>query len=267
MIGVVDQPQQLLLELPLDPVFTLANLVVGKGNRLAVEAVRDFGEEGGIFAVPPFAGLTLCGEAGTGKTHLLQATVRHLRTRHGERAALYLDLEGLDRHLVGDVQSAKSPVQGPEEVSEAILAGFLARFEGCRLVAVDGLDRLDASPPLQEALLYLYNGMKAAGVRLLFAGREQPGHFSTMRDDLRTRLMWGPVLFLEPPDEEDLAAILAKMVQDRQVRISPDLVKFLVNRLPRRVPDVALAIDLLDHAALQQRRPLTIPLAKEVLGL
>ncbi|MBF0177379.1 MAG: hypothetical protein HQL63_11120 [Magnetococcales bacterium] len=264
-----DQPQQLLLDLPLDPVLTFANLVVGRGNRMAVEAVRSFGEAGEISHVPPFAGLTLCGEAGTGKTHLLQATVRQVRDQYGPHAALYLDLAGLDHHLEGGRSDRKEEVeqQGSEEVSEAMLAGFLSRFEGCRLVAVDAMDRLNTSASLQEAVLYLYNGMRAAGVRLLFAGREQPGNLADVREDLRSRLMWGPVLLLQPPDEEDLAAILAQMALERQVRIGQDLVRFLVNRLPRRVPDFMQAIAALDHASLLQKRPLTIPLAKEVLGL
>ncbi|MBF0137234.1 MAG: DnaA/Hda family protein [Magnetococcus sp. DMHC-1] len=275
MSGSAGLPQQLLLDLPLDPVFTLANLVVGQANRLAVEAVRHFGEAGGISHVPPFAGLTLCGEAGTGKTHLLQATVRHLRSQYGPQAALYLDLASLDHHLgmgrdsrpVADPGDGLLGGQGAGGVGEAILTEFLSRFDGCRLVAVDTLDQLVSSPLLQEAVLYLYNGMKAAGVRLLFAGQEQPGNLTTLRDDLRTRLLWGPVISLQPPDAEDLAAILVKMAHDRQVRIGPELIKFLVNRLPRRVPDYVQAFGILDRAALQQRRPLTIPLAKEILGL
>ncbi|MBF0426069.1 MAG: hypothetical protein HQL66_09675 [Magnetococcales bacterium] len=268
MTGDADRPRQLLLEWPLDPVFTLANLAIGAGNRLAVEAVRDLALGRGIAHLPPLAGLVLHGEEGTGKTHLLQATVRQMRDDHGAQAALYLDLAGLARQLVQVGKMPDDPtLHRPEALSEATFSEFLARFASCRLVAVDGLEQLAPSAPLQEALLYLYNGMKGAGARMLFAGREGPDTLPTLRADLRSRLLAEPTLAVHPPDEEELAAILTKIVSDRQVRIGPELVKFLVHRLPRRVPEVARAIDRLDHAALQLKRPLTIPLAKEVLGL
>ncbi|MBF0625822.1 MAG: hypothetical protein HQL82_13565 [Magnetococcales bacterium] len=250
--------RQLLLDFPLDPVFTHATLVVGAGNRLAVEAVRGWEADGG----DPFASLTLCGPPGTGKTHLLQAALQRVAAHDPGPPGLYLDLAALTRRLQPD---------GGEPVAalgrEGLLAGFLARCEGCRWAAVDDYHQLVAHPVLQEGVLFLFNRMKEDGGRLLFAGRRPPTELPELREDLRSRLLWGPVLTLEPPGDGELTAILAKMAGDRSVRISPELLKFLVRRLPRQVTDYAGALERLDRAALELKRPLTVPLAKEILGL
>lgn len=235
---------QLLLDLPLDPVLTFDSLVVGQGNRLALEAVRQLMAAGQ-------GSLTLVGESGTGKSHLLAAAVGLFR-QQGGRAA-YLDVAPLLPHV--------------QRVGEGMLARLLADHVGCGLVALDGLDLLESSPGMQEVALYLFNQIRGAAGMLLMAGRCYPGELQGVREDLRSRFSWGPVVALTPPSDEMLADILTKLADDRQVRLASGVVQFLVLRLPRRVADHLAAMARLDHAALERQRPITIALAKEVLGL
>ncbi|MEO5340829.1 MAG: DnaA/Hda family protein [Magnetococcus sp. MYC-9] len=250
MSRTVAQP---ILNLPLDPVCTFANLVVGAGNRAAVDAVRALADDNSPSVLQSATALLLTGESGTGKTHLLQAAVCRRRLLAGEGAAIYLDIHALHAQL--------------SHGGERELVCFLDRHEACQLVAVDDLDALPFSPLLQEGILYLFNRMRDRGGRLLVAGRASPQVLEGLRPDLRSRLLWGAVIALELPEDEMLGAILVKMVEDRQVRCGPELLKFLQLRLPRRIPDYVAALDRLNEASLGMKRPLSVPLAKEVLGL
>ncbi|MBF0370665.1 MAG: hypothetical protein HQL52_14530 [Magnetococcales bacterium] len=241
---------QLLLEFPLDPVWTFDNFIVGEGSRLAFEAVR------GVMAMPATA-LTLVGEEGTGKSHLLHAAVSHCREKRGEGAAFYLDLKMV----------AATFGEGAAFRGESTLTPFLEYHGERELVAVDRLDELEASAPLQEGVLFLFNRLRSAGHRLLFAGRKHPSDMTSLRKDLSSRLLWGPVMPLAFPDEPELEKIVQKMAADRQVSLTPELLKFLLNRLPRRVTGFDEALEKLDRASLRRKRPLTVHLAKEVLGL
>ena len=245
---------QTILTFPSDSVCTFANLVVGEGNRratTAVQALLKFSDSECV--THPVTGLILTGEEGTGKTHLLQAAVHACRAISGETSAIYLDTNALHEQLKDD--------------QEYDFNKFLERYGACRLVAVDDLEKLESSAILQEGILYLFNWMRSAGGRLLVAGRRGPQKLEGLRPDLRSRLLWGEWIVLDPPEDEMLGAILAKMVKDRQVRCSSELLKFLQLRLPRYIPDYALALDRLNEAGLVLKRPLTVPLAKEVLGL
>lgn len=240
---------QLLLTLPLQPVFTFANLVVGEGNRVAVGLARALTEP----AAP--MSLVVVGEAGSGKSHLLQAVVSETRAQAGPGAAVYLEASALERGLVGSGDDL-----------EQALAALLTRHADCRLVAIDGLEWLPERPLLQEAALYLYNEMRGRGGRWLGGSRSLPAELP-LREDLRSRLLWGAVVTLAPPDEATMAAIVHKLALDRQLHLAGEVVNFLLLRLPRRVADLAAALDALDQASLRQKRPITIPLAKEVLGV
>nr|CRH06190.1 putative regulatory inactivation of DnaA/Hda protein [Candidatus Magnetococcus massalia] len=244
------QSGQLLLDFPLDPVLLWDNLVVGRHNEVAIAAVQSLERAGA-------PGLILTGEAGVGKSHLLQAAVQGVRDQHDHHAAVYLDLASLDRHMQGH----------SKESGEALLARFVDRYGNCKLAAIDELELLEDAPALQEAVLYLYNSLRRAGGHLLGAGRKDPSAMLGLRDDLRSRLLWGAVMPIEQPDETALAGIMAKLADDRQLKLSDALSHFLLMRLPRSVPLLLESLETLDREALKLQRPLTVPLAKEVLGL
>lgn len=258
---------QLILNFPLDPVCTFANLVIGEGNRRGAEAVRALvdpnrpGAESSL--VQSTTALLLTGEEGTGKTHLLQAAVYQCRAQSGEESAIYLNSSALREQLH---ETVGHETMGRESV-EQDLTQFLDRHSTCQLVAVDDLEELEHAPVLQEGLLFLFNRMRDAGGRMLVAGQGLSPSLEGLLPDLRSRLLWGSVIALDLPSDEMLGAILAKMVEDRQVRCGPELLKFLQLRLPRRIPDYAAALDRLNEAGLGLKRPLTVPLAKEILGL
>ena len=243
---------QLILSFPLDSVCTFANLLEGDGNHRAITAVQAFLRTIRM-AQAHATSLIVTGEEGTGKTHLLQAAVHHIHTHVGKTAAIYLDSITLQTQL--------------QESREQVLTQFLERYETCQLVAIDNLEEVASSPVLQEGLLYLFNQMRGTQGGLLIAGRNSPQRLATLRPDLRSRLLWGELIPLDPPEDELLGAILLKMVEDRQVRCAPELLKFLQLRLPRCIPDYAAAIERLNDASLGLKRPLTVPLAKQVLGL
>lgn len=238
---------QFILEFGVEPVFTLDNFIVGESNRLALQSV------GALFETSATS-LTLTGEEGCGKTHLLRAAVLHRRKIYGNESAVFFDPATLAVALATG--------------GERDLANFLERWDNARLVAMDNLEQLDHGPLLlQEGLLYLFNRFRETGGRLLIASRISPRHLVWLRSDLRSRLLWGPVMVIAPPDDAELEAILSKMAMDRQVRLSAELLNFLCLRLPRKIPAYAEALARLDRAGMEQKRPLTVPLAKEALGL
>lgn len=129
-------------------------------------------------------------------------------------------------------------------------------------VAVEDADRgVD-----ERALLHLYNLMRERRGHLLLTARNAPARWGLVLPDLRSRMATLPVAVLAPPDHDVLATLIVKLFADRQVRVEPDLVAYLVARLDRSFAAVAGAVAALDATALAQGRAVTIPLAKAVLG-
>ncbi|GIX21752.1 MAG: DnaA regulatory inactivator Hda [Gammaproteobacteria bacterium] len=205
-------------------------------NRLLVELLQAAAAGGGERQ------LYLWGEAGVGKTHLLQAACRAAAAR-GPAAWL---------------PAAEALRVGPD---------CLHGWESAVLLAVDEVERLAGDAAWERALFDLINRARAAGTRLLFAGRRAPAAVAWGLPDLASRLAWGPVFRVQPLDDTGKLAVLQRRARRRGFELSAEVGRYLLSRLPRDLPTLCAGLDALDRASLAEQRRLTIPFVKKVFGL
>jgi chromosomal replication initiation ATPase DnaA len=128
------------------------------------------------------------------------------------------------------------------------------------------LDAIDAVPD-EPALLYLLNAAAESGQPVLLVSRTAPGRLPVRLPDLASRLRATTAVQIGPADDAFLAMLLARLLSDRQVRVAAPVQTWLLTNLPRSPAAIRDAVARLDAAALSARRPITRPLAAEVLGL
>jgi chromosomal replication initiation ATPase DnaA len=170
--------------------------------------------------------LALWGGRGAGKTHLLHIWARN----HGAELVS-------GRALAGPVWP-----EGP--------------------MAVDDIDAVPSEP----ALLHLLNAAAEAGHPLLLASRLAPGRIGARLPDLASRLRAITAVEIGPADEPFLAALLARLLSDRQLQVAPSLQSWLLTRLPRTPGAIQEAVARLDRAALAAGSGVTRPLAAQALA-
>ena len=163
----------------------------------------------------PQGRLALWGPEGCGKTHLL-----HLWTERVEGAVL----------------------PGPMLSAAAALApaGPLA------------VDDADAAP--ERPLLHLLNAAAESGLPVLLAAREAPARWESALPDLASRLRATVAVEIDRAEEELLAALLHRLLAERQLVVAEPLLAWLLRRLPRSQAAMREAAARLDHAALAAGR-------------
>jgi chromosomal replication initiation ATPase DnaA len=170
---------------------------------------------------------------------------------------------------------------GPAGSGKTHLAQVFAARSGARLVAAERLGDMpvpdllgaakaaiveQASRAPEEALLHLYNVLAERHGHLLLPAREPPARWGIALADLRSRLLAAPVASLQPPDDQLLAAVLVKLFADRQVTVGAEVLAYLVPRLERSFAAASAVVAALDRASFAAHRPVTVPLAREVLA-
>ena len=130
-------------------------------------------------------------------------------------------------------------------------------------VLVDDADRLDDD----AALFHLFNAVTAAAGSMLFTARTPPARWERRLRDLVSRLSAAPTVSVQPPDEELIGAVMMKMFADQHLAVEPDVLKYLVVRMERSFEEARAVVDALNRVSLAERRPVTVPLAREVLDL
>jgi chromosomal replication initiation ATPase DnaA len=178
----------------------------------------------------PAPALALWGPAGSGKTHLLEVW----RARSNAVAI------------------------APAALTSAALPQLLG---AARAAAID-----DAQSADEEALLHLYNVLAERRGHMLLAAREPPARWTMGLADLRSRLLAAPAVAVEAPDDALLGAVLVKLFADRQLRISEDLIAYLLPRIERSFAAAQAIVAALDEAALAGQRAVTARLARDILN-
>ena len=221
--------KQLALDLVLPAAPALDNFVAGRNAEL-VESLRRLVASG---AAERF--IYLWGEPGGGRSHLLKATVSAVQA--GGSVALY----------VGGGYGVRIPTAAAE----------------AQCVALDDVDRLD--PEAQVGAFHLYNALREKNGALLAAGLAPPVQLP-LRSDLLTRLAWGLVYQVSALTDEEKAQTLAARAFSRGFRLPPEVGRFLLTRVSRDLPSLMALIDALDRYAMETKRPVTVPLARELLS-
>lgn len=198
---------------------TLDNFVAGRNAEL-LAALRQMAA-----AATEVRAVYIWGEAGSGKSHLLQAMV------------------------------AKVAGQGAHYAQRAVP-------EAASLVAVDDVEVLDDAA--QIALFELYNRMREQGGLLLVSGMQAPVHLQ-LRDDLRTRLGWGLVYQLHALNDDEKAEALRQHAGARGFELPHEVTQYLLRHGRRDLPSLLQVLDALDEHCLRLKRPASVPLLKDVI--
>jgi chromosomal replication initiation ATPase DnaA len=130
-----------------------------------------------------------------------------------------------------------------------------------RALALDDADRLP-----EHDLLHLHNLIAERQGHVLLTAERAPALWAVQLADLRSRLLAAASIAIGAPDDALLGAVMVKLFADRQLQVTPELVEWLLRRIERSFDGARAAVARLDAAALERKRPVTVPLAREVLG-
>ena len=176
----------------------------------------------------PGRGLVVHGPAGCGKTHLAHV----FRARSGARIA-----------RASEVAASDAYARPADLVVEDVDSGADAR-----------------------ALLHAYNAAVERGGSLLMTSRCPPRSWDADLPDLRSRVNALGSVAVGLPDDVLLAAVLAKQLADRQLRVGNAVVTYLVRHMERSFRAARDIVEALDERSLADRREITVPLARRMLA-
>ena len=222
---MVKPQQQMLLDLKPEQPPTLDNFVVGANAEL-VQRLRGLGD------TRSFEALYIWGPPGCGKSHLLAATAD---TARGQKPVMML--------------------RGAEAGAELTLAPG-------SLLVIDDVQDLGADA--QVALFRAFNAARFIGLALLLAGNEPPLRLG-LREDLRTRIGQTLIYAIQSLSDDEKASALRRHAIERGMLMDSGIVHYLLRHGRRDLPSLMAMLDGLDRASLEQKRPPTLPLLRELM--
>jgi chromosomal replication initiator protein len=223
--------------------------VVGPCNRMAHAAAAAVANAPGQTYNP----LLIHGESGVGKTHLVQAICHDLLDRSPAARAAYVSCELFTHDYIEAMQS------------DAVQM-FHDRYRSADLLVIDDVQLLASRERSQEEFFHTFNSLHQEQRQVVLTADCHPDQIANIQDRLRSRLMWGLVARIDAPCLETRVAIVEKKAKAREIQLPHEVALFLAEGVRRGARELEGALVQLQHAAAADQLPITVELARRIVG-
>ena len=234
----------------LNPRYTFEHFVIGASNRFAHAAALAVAETPARSYNPLF----IYGPAGLGKTHLLHAIGNYVMEVHQLSRVRYVSTETLMNEFVDAIRNNAAN-------------SFRRRYREVDVLLVDDIQFLERSQQLQEEFFHTFNSLHGAGGQIVLSSDRPPKQIPRLEDRLRTRLEWGLITDVQPPEFETRLAILRMKAESERLENIPDeVLAFIASNISDNVRELEGALIRIAAYSSLNRTTLDEKVAQQVLA-
>ena len=231
--------------------YTFNDFVIGSSNRFAHAAALAVAETPGRSYNPLF----IYGDAGLGKTHLLQAVGNYVADHYKNHEVRYVSSETFMNRFV-------------EAIRNKTLPEFKQHFREIDVLLVDDIQFMEGKEGLQEEFFHTFNTIQQAGGQIVLSSDRPPDSIPTLEDRLRSRFKMGLVTDIQAPDLETRLAILSKKTEENPggILVPDEVLQFIAENITENIRELEGALTRVSAYANLNHEPCTKALAITVLG-
>jgi chromosomal replication initiator protein len=234
----------------LNPKYTFDAFVIGSSNRFAHAAALAVAERPALAYNPLF----IYGDAGLGKTHLLQAVAHFVRENYPNFLIRYVTSETFLNDYVDSIRN---------RTQEAFRRKYRDTPD---VVLVDDIQFVEGKEGFQEELFHTFNALYETGRQIVLTSDRGPDHIATLEDRLRTRFKWGLITDIQPPDLETRLAILRKKAERETTHVPHEVLQFIAEAITDNIRELEGALTRVAAFATLTKEPLNPEMARSVLA-
>ncbi len=228
--------------------YTFDSFVVGACNALAREASYALAQN----RQPGVSPLYLSAPSGLGKTHLVRAALDEVK-RLGPSRALYSSAESFTHEFTASLRAKRT-------------GSFKRRFrEECDLLVIEDVQYLRGKTWTQLELFHTISHLLDIGRRVILTGDRLPRDLEGLDPHLRSTMASGLVAEMEPPAAQVRRDILRSKAASGGVRLPPECLDLLVERVCGSVRDLDSALIQVVATASLLKRPIDLALTEAAL--
>ena len=141
---------------------------------------------------------------------------------------------------------------------------ILDKFESSDILILENIDKIKYDKSEQD-LFHIINLVKESNKKLLMTSRKSISEIDLSLEDLKSRLNSILEAKIKEPDDQLIKLLLIKIFNDKQLKINPNIIDFLVSRLERSYESINFFIEKIDKFSLEKGKKITISLINDLL--
>lgn len=226
------------------------SFIKGASNELAASAATAVAEEPGRRFNPLF----IYGGVGLGKTHLLHAVGHQLYETRPWMRIVYLSAERFMNEFISAVRYNQ-------------FDQFRRRYrEDCDVLLIDDIQFIAGRDRTMDEFFHVFNSLYEVGKQIMVTADRTPSDMQGMEERITSRLNWGLVADIKPPDLETRVAILRQKAERERIGIPNDVAVYLATLVRSNVRELEGALIRVATFADLKGVPITERFVRDVLG-
>lgn len=245
-------PVRVEVTVPLNPRYTFDEFVIGDCNQLAHAACKAVAEAPSHNNFNP---LVLYGGTGMGKTHLVQAIAHFCIENETVRKVVYRTSEEFTREYIEYVQKNKDS------------RTFYQVYKDADILLIDDIQFLAGKQSTQDEFFNIFSILQSLNKQIVITSDRPPAEIKGLHTRLLSRFDTGLLADLQPPNLETRLAILQKKSEDGgDSPITGDVLTYVANQVTSNIRELEGTLIKLSAYASFTHMPITVEIAKQILG-
>ena len=245
-------PVRIEVTVPLNTRYTFDDFVIGDCNQLAHAACMAVAEAPSHNNFNP---LVLYGGTGMGKTHLVQAIAHFCIENETVRKVVYRTSEEFTREYIEFVQKNKDS------------RTFYQVYKDADILLIDDIQFLAGKQSTQDEFFNIFSILQSLNKQIVITSDRPPSEIKGLHTRLLSRFDTGLLADLQPPNLETRLAILQKKSEgDGDSCVNGDVLTYVANQVTSNIRELEGTLIKLSAYASFTHMPITVDIAKQILG-
>jgi len=234
--------------------YTFENFVVGDNSKFAYTVAKAVADAPGQKYNPLF----IYGSVGIGKTHLMQAIGHSILKNFSDQKVKYTKAEEFMNQLIDCLKMGGD--------TNARMNKFRDMYRNVDVLLIDDIQVIEGKKRTEEEIFNTFDALFHAGKQIVFASDRPISSLTQTPERLKSRFEWGLSVDITVPDFETRIAIIEKHAERNSFTLGREISEFLAKTYCKNVRELEGAYNRVSAYASIHESPLTIELAKKVLG-
>ena len=245
-----DSYQEAVSRSNLNPKYTFDTFIVGDGNKHAHAtclAVAD------MPAQDNFNPLFLYGNAGLGKTHLMQSIAHYILQKNDKANVLYVPSETFTNEIIDAIKN--------QTTNE-----FREKYRKVDVLLIDDVQFIIGKESTQNEFFNTFNTLYNDKKQIIISSDKPPKEIKTLDARIISRFECGVPIDIHEPDYETRMAILKNKAEiDHITGIPDDVFIYIAENITNNIRELEGALNKISVFSKLMKEEVTLELAKESL--
>lgn len=235
----------------IDPKKTFDNFIIGPSNNMVVASAKAASKAPGKV----YPTLYLHSNSGLGKTHILHAVANYIKDNFPSLRICLISTTDFLNDMIDSMTKNKMP-------------DFRRKYTDLvDLLMIDDVHELKGKTQTQNEFFYVFNELHNKHKQLIFTSDRPPNEIDGLEERIRTRLSWGLVLDIQPPDLETRIAILKKKALAEDIYLPEDVIHVIADSIRTNIRELEGSLIRLAAYSSIFKVDIDVEIAKEQLKL